>query len=301
MKEPNPCKKKQHIDLVSAIKQTLGVHADKTVSPTLKARFLSILSRANRAREEDAWYYMVADEKKQVRFESVDFHDETLCCVHIDDFQKWVEYEDTKSARRLIRCDLERLERFSIEELNAHGFNLKKKAAGLFQTGTQAEQNRFLFSARQVESSENATEASIVAARIALALPALWNDFRSDNPNPWVLSSRLAILCSAVPDPLAKERLLEDKEKEIEAMRPDEERGKKVLAGTMYAHEIAHGTKEEKKERWERYLKKCIKVADENKSWKLTVIRQHVADEEGVSLKTIQRYTRNLKDLITPR
>jgi len=203
MKEPNPCKKKQYINLVSAIKYALGIHTDKNVPSRLKARFLSILSRTKRAREEDAWYYMVAGKKRQVRFESVDFHYETFFCVHMDDFQKWVEYEDTKSARRLIRGDLDRLERFSIKELNAQGFNVKKKAAGLFQTGTQTEQKHFLISARQLESSENATETSIIAARIALALPDLWNDFRSDNPNPWLLSSRLAVLCSAVPGPLS--------------------------------------------------------------------------------------------------
>jgi len=74
--------------------------------------------------------------------------------------------------------------------------------------------------------------------------------------------------------------------------------GDKVKKGASLGHQVVHGTEAEKLERWEKYRHDCLKVASEHPNWKLDAIRQKVAEDNGVSLKTISRRTGDLEDLL---
>lgn len=76
-------------------------------------------------------------------------------------------------------------------------------------------------------------------------------------------------------------------------------RGCKVIKGAAYGHELVHGTPEEKTARWEKYRNDCVDVFRKHPNWGLDVIRQEVAEMNGVSLKTIQRQTADLKELLS--
>lgn len=76
---------------------------------------------------------------------------------------------------------------------------------------------------------------------------------------------------------------------------PDAVRGRKVLDGVLYAHEQAHGTKQEKENRWAQYYADCVEVKHQHPHWRLTAVRQEVADKHGVNLKTIERHTPTLR------
>jgi len=147
----------------------------------------------------------------------------------LSDLLKWLDRKDTESARLNIRLDLVRLEKHAIDLFVKRGFKGVIKKSGLFQTGNKYDVNKFLIFAQQLEASEKATDEDVINARIALALPELWNDFRSKKFNTWVFSSRMAILCSAVPDPQAKKILLKEKDDEIEANKENVDRGEKVI------------------------------------------------------------------------
>lgn len=232
MRKPNPCKKNGYVPLDHAIKHVLGISADKRVPTNLQADYRTILSLTIRPREESDWHYKKSGKRYNVRFENEVFHYEKVCCVHLEDFEEWNDYSDTIRARLLIRLELERLERTSLDAFSKIGFRTSGSRNSIFHNGLKNEINRFLLFAHQVEGSEGASEENIIAARIALALPELWEDFRLESPNPWTLSSRMAILCSAVPDPLSRQRLLKEKEAEIDLMKPDAIRGKDVADGS---------------------------------------------------------------------
>ena len=294
MKRPNPCIKEHYVPIEDAIRHVLSIKQGERIPPGLQARFRTILSRTKDTREWEEWYFKVDNEERLVRYEHCKFHHETITCVHLGDFINWHEFYETQLARTRVLCELLRLESHAVEVFLKHGYDGVVNEDGIFQSGSEYDKNKFLIFARKIESNENAADEDIVAARIALALPALWADYQSSLPNPWMLSSRLLIYSSAVPDPRGAERLLAEKDAEIKGMFPDYERGKKVLKGVLHAHEVAYGTQEEKEERWAGYLKKCKQTKNEYPHWKLTAVRQEVAYDEGVSLKTIERHTKEL-------
>ncbi len=93
---------------------------------------------------------------------------------------------------------------------------------------------------------------------------------------------------------------LEESSETIEKMQPHVERGERIKEGALHSHQIAHGTPEQKATRWKHFKDECLKVHDETPRWGLTAIRQEVADRTGYSLKTIERHTKNLRNLIDP-
>lgn len=95
---------------------------------------------------------------------------------------------------------------------------------------------------------------------------------------------------------LFKATLLEESEGLRLLAGDDAVRGRKVLKGVQYAHEQKHGTKQEKEKRWKQYIVDCKKTIRANPRWGITAVRQHVAETHGVSLKTIERYTKGLME-----
>lgn len=129
----------------------------------------------------------------------------------------------TKEARRHIEQELCRLERHATTIFREYGFKAPSQALGIFRIGRQEDVRKLIAFAEELLDSlydkepdsgdkskqrEKTIEEAIIAVRIVLALPDLWNDYKSDNPNPWTLSSRLSILASAVPADSAKRLLL---------------------------------------------------------------------------------------------
>lgn len=294
MKKLNSCIKEDFVPIDNAIRLILGIKMDEVIPADQHFKFDLIMLRATDPIETGDWYFLVNKEKWPVRYEKCGSQDEIIVCVNLVDFKNWHEHYESKLARIRILSELLRLESHAVEVFLELGYDGVVNKGGLFQSGSEYDKDKFIIFARKVDSNENATKNDVVAARIALALPELWADYRSSSPNPWILSSRLLVYGSAIPDPQGTERLLAVRESEIEGMLPDYERGKKVLGGVLHAHEIAHGTKEEKEKRWRAYFEKCMQAKSEKPHWNLTAVRKKVADDEGVSLKTIERHTREL-------
>ena len=84
----------------------------------------------------------------------------------------------------------------------------------------------------------------------------------------------------------------------LEKSMPDARIGRKIKESASLGHVAAHGTAEEKAARWADYLTACIEVARANPRLGLTAIRQTVAENFGVSVKTIQRRTQGLEDIL---
>jgi hypothetical protein len=74
--------------------------------------------------------------------------------------------------------------------------------------------------------------------------------------------------------------------------------GGKVKKGASLGHEAVHGSEAKKNDRWAKYKRDCLSVAREHPNWGLESIRKEVAEMNGVSLKTISRYTSDLSDLL---
>lgn len=68
-------------------------------------------------------------------------------------------------------------------------------------------------------------------------------------------------------------------------------RGAKAIVTAKLGHEEVYGTSKEKEQLWKEYQSSLIEVHKKHPNWKLTAIRQQVAEDYGVSLKTIQRHT----------
>lgn len=74
--------------------------------------------------------------------------------------------------------------------------------------------------------------------------------------------------------------------------------GAKVNKGAKNGHEKTHGTEEEKEQRFKLYRSALQeKINDPNNKYKyITALRTEVADFFGVSLKTIERHTKDVED-----
>lgn len=72
-----------------------------------------------------------------------------------------------------------------------------------------------------------------------------------------------------------------------EAEKPDTERGHKVLSGVLQAHEIAHGTAEDKAERWA--VQRATYIAARAEGVQKKAAKLIAAEHCGVSTKTIER------------
>jgi len=75
-------------------------------------------------------------------------------------------------------------------------------------------------------------------------------------------------------------------------------RGEKILDSARKGHEATHGTFEEKEARHTLIRQTCEQVAEAHPSWGLTAIRQETSERLGISLKTVQRATPDLKSLL---
>ena len=74
--------------------------------------------------------------------------------------------------------------------------------------------------------------------------------------------------------------------------------GEKVKKSASLGHQATHGTRAEKNARWDKYRNDCLIVAMNNPKWGLETIRQEVATINGVSLRTVERQTGDLKTLL---
>lgn len=248
-----------------------------------KADFIDLLALANRARESGNW---------PVKHTYVSGR----CCVHLDECRSWAEEVKPDLGRADLKDEVLRLERHALDVLRQRGLQVDSSRVSISRSGNDADKRQLLFYATQIESSPKTTAEEKSAAQTLQELPELWDEIESKHPSRRSLAARLSVL---------QERRLEGTRQELEEMRPDAERGEKVLKGVLHAHEIAHGTTEEKKERWQYFEDECLKVyeetRDETPRWGLTAIRQEVVDRTGYSLKTIERHTKNLKNLIDRR
>ena len=73
---------------------------------------------------------------------------------------------------------------------------------------------------------------------------------------------------------------------------PDAGRGRKVIDGASRGHQIVHGTKEEKERRYAQYQNAVNKQYKENPRRSDTSIAKKVAEDFGVTYKTILRHTK---------
>lgn len=71
----------------------------------------------------------------------------------------------------------------------------------------------------------------------------------------------------------------------------DAARGRKNVDGAKKGHEETHGTPEEKAARWAGYQAALERVHEEHPTRLIGACQQQVADDAGVSLKTIKRHT----------
>lgn len=84
----------------------------------------------------------------------------------------------------------------------------------------------------------------------------------------------------------------------LEKAMPDAQRGRKIKTSASLGHAAVHGTQEEKAARWGKYLRDCVDVARANPRLGMTAVRQTVAEMNGVSLKTVARYTTDLAGIL---
>lgn len=94
-------------------------------------------------------------------------------------------------------------------------------------------------------------------------------------------------------------RLLESSDKasisveRVEDLFPDVLRGRKIINSARAAHEATHGTEEQKRHRWAEYQRAIELKLSKSPRKSLTQARQEVAKAFGVSLRTIERNTKN--------
>jgi hypothetical protein len=84
----------------------------------------------------------------------------------------------------------------------------------------------------------------------------------------------------------------------FEATEQHRQRGKKVLDSAKKGHESIYGTSEEKQKVKTDLIRHCYQIAKNNPNWKLTAIQQQAAEDNKISLRTVQRRIPNLKDLL---
>lgn len=76
-----------------------------------------------------------------------------------------------------------------------------------------------------------------------------------------------------------------------EGLRPDIERGRKVLDGTREGHVAVHGSATDKAARWCDLQARLNSVLERRPRLSLTAARRIVASETGYSYRTVQRRT----------
>lgn len=81
----------------------------------------------------------------------------------------------------------------------------------------------------------------------------------------------------------------------LDIMAPHARRGKKVLKGAKSGHAETHGDERAKADRRAALLDACRAVQRESPRWGLTAVRKAVAERFGVSLRTVERHTKELK------
>lgn len=86
----------------------------------------------------------------------------------------------------------------------------------------------------------------------------------------------------------------------FEALEQHTQRGYKVLNSAKAGHEKVYGTLADKGAKKTKIIDECANVASQHPSWKLKAIRMQVAENlgDGYGIKTVQRATPNLRELL---
>lgn len=110
-------------------------------------------------------------------------------------------------------------------------------------------------------------------------------------------------LCELAPEQF---RNLDDREKSagpsntisLRVIKADSDRGRKVLSAAKDGHEAVYGTKEERDAAHKKLMDLCISIHQEHPGWLLGRIREETARRMGISPRTVERYTSDLKKQI---
>ena len=244
-------KKKGYEFLEDALMLVVGASPAYPLPSKRRAAFLDLLALANRARESGDW---------PVRHTYVSGR----CCVHLDECRSWAEGVKPDLGRADLKDEVLRLERHALDVLCLRDLQVDggkevkpdpKDCVSIFRSGNDADIRQLLFYATQIESfpKTNAEEKS--AAQALQELPELWNEIESKHPNLRLLASRLSFHRRLVPDPLTKERLLEEPRQELEETRPHVERGRKSKKDHTKGADVTNKKYEEARKDAKAYAK----------------------------------------------